>query len=183
MWLTMARPRPVPRPLVEKYGRNSFSLSSGRDAAAGVGDHQFHGFGGAGLGGDVELLDQRVLHGFGGVVDQVHHHALELFAVEVHGGSPGAKLVRMVDAVQAPVKDGERVATPPRSDRTARAAPRESARTARTRPPGSSRVSTLLRDGVGAFVQDARGSRGQVEPLELSARCVRRRARWASADS
>ena len=28
MWLTMARPRPVPRPLVEKYGRNSFSLSS-----------------------------------------------------------------------------------------------------------------------------------------------------------
>ena len=29
MWLTIASPRPVPRFLVEKYGRNSFSLSSG----------------------------------------------------------------------------------------------------------------------------------------------------------
>ena len=28
IWLTMASPRPVPFFLVEKYGRNSFSLSS-----------------------------------------------------------------------------------------------------------------------------------------------------------
>src|SRR3954453_1369596 len=27
IWLTIAKPRPVPRPFVEKYGRNNFSLS------------------------------------------------------------------------------------------------------------------------------------------------------------
>ena len=83
MWLTMASPRPVPRPLVEKYGRNSFSFSSGETPQPVSAITSSTVSGGGRLRGDEQPLHQRILHGLGGVVHQVHHHALELLAVEV----------------------------------------------------------------------------------------------------
>ena len=106
MWLTMARPRPVPRPLVEKYGRNSFSLSSARDAAAGVGHQQLHRIGGGRAAcATQQVLHQRILHGFGGVVHQVDHHALELLADRRSpAAGPAARSTLQIDAVQPPVE-------------------------------------------------------------------------------
>ena len=37
----------------------------------------------------IQPLHQRLLHGFGGVVDQVHHHALELLAIDVYRRQSG----------------------------------------------------------------------------------------------
>ena len=146
MWLTIARPRPVPRSLVEKYGRKSFSLSSRRDAAAGVGHHQLHGIGGAGLGGDVQRLDQRILHGFGGIVHQVHHHALELFADPGSpAAGPGASCVRIEMPSSRPWNTASAFRHNLIEIAARRAARWGSARTARTRPPASSPIPPLAR--------------------------------------
>ncbi len=85
-------------PLGGEIGQEEFFLFVGADAAAGIGHHQLDRIGRARLGGDVKILDERILHGFGGVIDQVHHHALELLAVEVDRRQVGGEAGAQVDA-------------------------------------------------------------------------------------
>ncbi len=105
----MARPRPVPRPLVEKYGQEQFFLVCGRDAAAGVGDQQLDRIGRGGESAQQQVLDGGVAHGFGGVIDQVDDDALELFRIDLHGEQAGGELDAQVDAVEAAEEDGQGV--------------------------------------------------------------------------
>ena len=73
----------MPRPLVEKYGRNSFSLSSAEMPQPVSATSSSTVLAGGRARGDQQPFDRRLAHGFGGVVDQVHHHALELIRVDI----------------------------------------------------------------------------------------------------
>ena len=82
IWLTIASPRPVPRPLVEKYGRNSFSFCSAvmpQPVSAKM-ISTVSASPGACL--DSQNLQRRILHGFGRIIDQIDHHALELLGID-----------------------------------------------------------------------------------------------------
>ncbi len=95
----MASPSPVPRALVEKYGRKSFSLVSEGDALAGVGDFDLdrvarlrHG------GGDVQFAHDAVLHALGGVIHQIGHHALDGLGIGHHWRQIGGQIEMELNA-------------------------------------------------------------------------------------
>ena len=58
---------------------------------------------------DEEPLDGSVLHGFGGIVDQIDDDALELLAIDVDGRQAGSEVLVDDDAVEAACEDGEAV--------------------------------------------------------------------------
>ena len=79
------------------------------EAGAGVGDGELDHAAGEERGGDAELAEEGVLHGFGGVVDEVGEGALEGFGVcederEV-GREPGGEF----DVLHAAGEEGEGV--------------------------------------------------------------------------
>ena len=76
-------------------------LIAGGNAAAGVGHQQLHRVGGSRARGHQQSLHERIAHGFGGVVHQVHDHPLELFRIDMHRRKAGREIDAQVDAVQA----------------------------------------------------------------------------------
>ena len=59
---------------------------------------------------DQQTLDQRIPHGFGGVVHQVDHDALELFRIDIHGRKVQPEVDAQIDAVQSSGEHIERIA-------------------------------------------------------------------------
>ena len=167
MWLTIARPEAGAAVLGGKVGEEELLLVVRADAAAGIGHYQFNGLGGAGLGDDVELLDQGFLHGLGGVVHQVHDDALELLAVEIDGRKAGGEAGVNRNAVEAAVKDGEGL-----GDQFVQVA------ADRLRGGKAGELGELvdqrfdgfdgLGNGGGAFVENAVGRRRNVDAIDLA---------------
>ena len=79
------------------------------EAGAGVGDDELDHAGGERAGGDVELAEQAVLHGFGGVVDEVGEGALEGFGVGDDEREVGGEVADDADVAEAAGEEGERV--------------------------------------------------------------------------
>ncbi len=80
------------------------------EAGAGVGDGELDHAGGEQAGGDAELAEERVLHGFGGVVDEVAEGALRGLRGRrgrAGGWARGVRRTRML--LQAAGEESERV--------------------------------------------------------------------------
>src|SRR6185312_12291948 len=82
-------------------------LLIGGDAAARIGNHDFDGIGIAGLRLNQQLFHRRILHGFRGIVDKVHDHALELFGIGHDGRKSGSEIDGDVDPFEPPVEDSD----------------------------------------------------------------------------
>ncbi len=93
-----------------KIGQEEFLFIAGRDTAAGVGDQQLDGFVSSELGRDQQAFDQRIAHGFGGVIDQVDDDSLELLGIDLDGRQAGGELDVQVDGFEASGEDVECVA-------------------------------------------------------------------------
>ena len=123
-----------------KIRQEQLFLVAGGDSAAGVGHQQLHRVRGGGARGHQQPLDQRIPHGFGRVVHQVHHHAFELLRIDVDRRQIGRQIRRAGRCHPAgrrrhPARCGRL-----RSDRRAPVARPGSARTARIRRPASSPI-------------------------------------------
>ena len=92
-----------------KVRQEQFFFISRGNSAAGVGHHQLDGFGGSDAGAHQELLDQRIAHRFGGVIDQIHDDALELLGIDVDRRHIAVQIDAQIDAVEAAEKERERV--------------------------------------------------------------------------
>ena len=79
------------------------------EAGAGVGDAEFDHRGGKQAGGDVELAVERVLHGFGGVVDEVGERAAESFGVGGDEREIGREVATNANVAEAAGEESERV--------------------------------------------------------------------------
>ena len=84
------------------------------EAGAGVGYDEFDhsrtaGVGGEQAGGDVEFAEEGVLHGFGGVVDEVGEGALEGFGVGEDEGKVAGEVAADTDGAEAAGEEGEGV--------------------------------------------------------------------------
>ena len=70
------------------------------EAGAGVGDGELDEAGGEDGGGEGELAEEGVLHGFGGVVDEVAEGALEGFGVGEDEGEVGGEAADDADVLE-----------------------------------------------------------------------------------
>ena len=139
IWFTIARPRPVPRPLVEKYGRNSFSLSSAEMPQPVSATSSSTDSPAVACVVDQQALHQRIAHRFRRIVDQIDHHALELLRIDVHRREIRARSTRRSIPSRRPANTSSALRTI--SFRSlAPAVRRESARIERIRRPASSPI-------------------------------------------
>jgi len=79
------------------------------DAGAGVGDGELDHTGGEQTRGEGQFAEQRVLHGLGGVVDQVGERAFERFWVGQDEREIGGEVAADADAAQPAGEERERV--------------------------------------------------------------------------
>ena len=92
-----------------EVGQEKFLTVLGGDAGSGIGDGEFDGFGSGRGGGDEEAAQGAILHGFGGVVDEIDDDALDLVGIEAQGRKLGSEIKADVDVVEASGEDGESV--------------------------------------------------------------------------
>ena len=163
----------MPRPLVEKYGRNSFSLSPAEMPQPVSATSSSTVSRRVGARATPAALDQRIAHGFGGVVHQIDHHALELLGIDIHRGKVGRQIDAQVDAVQTAGENVQRVA----DDFVEIAG--DGLRGGESRELRELVGQSLHRfhfagDGRGAFAQDALRFRRSMRRGRADARCARR---------
>ena len=79
------------------------------EAGAGVGDGEFDHAAGQQRGADAQFAQQALLHGFGGVVDQVAQGALHGFGVGEDERKAGIQPLDQKDALKASGEERERV--------------------------------------------------------------------------
>ena len=167
-----------------KVRQKQFFLVSGGNSAAGVRDQQLHRIGARSARvTHQQPLDQRVAHRFGGVVHQVHHHALELLRIQIDAGQIGRQIHAQIDPVQPAVENIQRV-----PDDVVQIAGTGCAAGKRENCENSS--ASVLTDSTSremvarAFPQHAlRFGRRTLPRSRLARDALGATARWASADS
>ena len=140
MWLTMARPRPVPRPLVEKYGRNSFSLSPAEMPQPVSATSSSTVSAAVERVATSRRLTSESRMASAALSTRLTTTRLNCSRVDVHRGKVGREIDAQVDGVQPAGEHVQRVANHLVQIARRRVAPRGSARTAKTRPPASSPI-------------------------------------------
>ena len=99
------QPQPGTPPLGGKVGQEQLLLQFRGDAVAGIGDHHLHRLAAQVGGADPQLAHQRVFHGFGRVIDQVHDDTLEMFRVQAHERKGWAEIQLQPNPIQPPAED------------------------------------------------------------------------------
>ena len=98
-------------PFVEKYGRNSFSFSSGRDAASRIREDDLDGVRQPARVCTLSIFTRRILHGFGGIIDQIDHDPLELLRIDRDRRQTGRQIDVHFDAFEPAFKHAMPLAT------------------------------------------------------------------------
>ena len=165
-----------------EVGQEQFLFLVGGDAAAGIGDDDLHGIGQPGAVATQQSLDRRILHGFGGVVDQVDDDALELLGIDHDRRQIRREIDRECRCLPAGRRTRRCRLRPRRSDRSSTgcaAGKRENCENSSTSVFTDAVSSRMVPAHSRSMRSLSGGSVGAVRP---GGRCVPRKAQSASAD-